>query len=46
LYSLVEFRKETGAKARPDEAYDKQYIEGRYGADPYLKRILDWGTMR
>ena len=43
LYSLVEFRKENGAKVRPDEIYDKQYIEGRYGADPYLKNILDWG---
>lgn len=44
LYSLVEFRKETGAKVRKDETYDKQYIEGRYGADPYLKSILDWGN--
>ncbi|MCL1873537.1 MAG: ATP-binding protein [Clostridiales bacterium] len=45
LYSLVEFRKENGAKVRPDETYDKQYIEGRYGADPYLRNILDWGTL-
>lgn len=44
LYSLVEFRKENGAKPRNDETYDKQYIEGRYGADPYLKSILDWGN--
>ncbi len=46
LYSLVEFKKENGAKVRPDETYDKQYIEGRYGADPYLKNILDWGTLQ
>lgn len=46
LYSLVEFRKENGAKPRPDEIYDKQYIEGRYGADPYIKNILDWGKIR
>ena len=46
LYSLVEFRKENGAKPRLDESYDKQYIEGRYGADPYLKSILDWGKIR
>lgn len=46
LYSLVEFRKDNGAKVRPDETYDKQYIEGRYGADPYLKNILDWGTIQ
>lgn len=45
LYSLVEFRKESGAKVRSDEIYDKQYIEGRYGADPYLKNSLDWGSL-
>lgn len=22
---------------------DKQYLEGKYGADPYLRRIIDWG---
>ena len=42
LYSLVEFRKENGKKARNDEIYSKQYLEGRYGADPYLKRIVNW----
>jgi AAA15 family ATPase/GTPase len=46
LYSLVEFRKGNGEKVRHDEAYDKHYIEGRYGADPYLKNILDWGTIQ
>ena len=42
LYSLVDFRKENGKKARIDEIYSKQYLEGRYGADPYLKRIVNW----
>lgn len=42
LYSLVEIKKENGAKPRNDEKYGKQYLEGRYGADPYLKRILNW----
>lgn len=46
LYSLVEFRKDNGAKVRNDETYDKQYIEGRYGADPYLKNILDWRAIQ
>ena len=23
-------------------AYDKQYLEGRYGADPYLRNMLNW----
>lgn len=42
LYSLIEFKKENGEKVRKDETFDKQYIEGRYGADPYLRSILDW----
>lgn len=46
LYSLVEFKKENGEKVRKDESYDKQYMEGRYGADPYLRTILDWGNLQ
>lgn len=42
LYSLVDFRKENGDKPRNDENYNKQYLEGRYGADPYMHRILNW----
>ena len=45
LYPLSAFRKENGKHVRKDESYDKQYIEGRYGADPYLRRILDWGDL-
>lgn len=37
LYSLVEFN-----LARKDAVVGKQYLEGRYGADPYLKRMIDW----
>lgn len=44
LYSLSTFKKENGEKPRNDEKYSKQYLEGRYGADPYLRRILDWGS--
>ena len=43
LYPLVTFKKESGIKPRNDESYNKQYMEGRYGADPYLRKILDWG---
>ncbi len=46
LYSLIEFKKENGEKVRKDETYDKQYFEGRYGADPYLRTILDWGKIK
>lgn len=42
LYSLISFKKENGGKTRSDEAYGKQYLEGRYGADPYLERMLTW----
>lgn len=42
LYSLVDFRKESGSKPRNDENYSKQYLEGRYGADPYFPRIKEW----
>ena len=44
LYSLIAFRKENGQPPRKDETYGKQYLEGRYGADPYICRILDWGS--
>ena len=42
LYSLVSFKKENGQIPRNDEAYGKQYLEGRYGADPYIRQILNW----
>lgn len=42
LYSLVDFRKENGEKPRNDENYNKQYLEGRYGADPYMHKIQNW----
>jgi len=43
LYSLVEFKNEKGESVRRDAKFDKQYLEGKYGADPYLRRIIDWG---
>lgn len=42
LYSLVDFKKENGKKPRNDEDYNKQYLEGRYGADPYFYRMQNW----
>lgn len=45
LYSLVEFKNEKGASVRKDAKFDKQYLEGKYGADPYLRRIIDWGKV-
>ena len=45
LYSLVEFKDAKGGSVRNDEKYDKRYLEGRYGADPYLQTIIDWGKV-
>lgn len=45
LYSLVEFKNDKGVSVRKDAKYDKQYLEGKYGADPYLKKIIDWGKV-
>ena len=39
LYSLVEI------KERNKASFSKHYLEGQYGADPYLKRIIDWGNV-
>ena len=42
LYSLVELKDSEGNGIRKDARYDKQYLEGKYGADPFLKKIIDW----
>ena len=40
IYSLYDIRDENGKHVNSTAAYDKQYLEGRYGADPYLRNIL------
>lgn len=45
MVSLVEFKNQDGKTERKDARYDKRYLEGRYGADPYLKKIIHWGEM-
>ena len=42
IYSLYEIRDEKGEHIRAKTNFHKQYIEGRYGADPYLTTILNW----
>ena len=42
LYSLVEFKNSKGESVRKDAKFDKQYLEGKYGADPCLQKIIDW----
>ena len=45
LYSLVEFKNDKGESVRKDAKFDKQYLEGKYGADPYFRKIIDWGKI-
>jgi len=46
LYSLVEYREEDGAKVRKDRSFESDYIQGRYGAIPYIgdlsKTVQEW----
>jgi AAA15 family ATPase/GTPase len=44
LYSLSEIKDEKGSSVRSDASYGKQYLSGRYGADPYFQRMLEWGN--
>jgi AAA15 family ATPase/GTPase len=39
LYSLVEYKEEDGAKIRKDRSFEKDYIQGRYGAIPFIGNI-------
>jgi uncharacterized protein len=46
IYSLVEY-KEEGGKIRKDRSFEKDYINGRYGAIPFIgnfKQLLAYGT--
>ncbi len=43
IYSLHEIRGEDNNRIKSSAAYDKQYLEGRYGADPYLSNMLGGG---
>lgn len=42
LYSLYDIRNENDNHINSTEAYNKQYLEGRYGAEPYLENIINW----
>lgn len=43
IYSLYEIRREDNERVNSTAAFDKQYLEGRYGADPYLTNMLSGG---
>lgn len=42
IYSLYDIRDENNEHVRSSAAFDKQYMAGRYGADPYLQKMMDW----
>ena len=42
LYSLSEIRDENGKSVNKNSSYSKQYLEGKYGSDPYLKRMKNF----
>jgi len=42
LYSLADIRDQDGELIRRDAVFSKQYLEGRYGADPYFKAMKRW----
>lgn len=46
IYSLYEIRREDNERVNYTAAYDKQYLEGRYGADPYLQNMLNGGDWK
>ena len=43
IYSLYEIRREDNERVNSTAAFDKQYLEGRYGADPYLQNMMGGG---
>ena len=42
IYSLYDIRTVDDKHINNTVSYSKQYLEGRYGADPYLQNILEW----
>lgn len=43
LWSLYDIHEPSGGRVKNTAAYDRQYLAGRYGADPYLHRMMNWG---
>ena len=45
IFSLYDIRREDNEHVNNTAAYDKQYLEGRYGADPYIRNMLSWEAL-
>lgn len=39
IYSLVEYKEDGGKKVRKDRSFEKDYIQGRYGAIPFIGNL-------
>ena len=42
LYALSSFRDELGELPRKDAKFSKRYMEGHYGADPFIAKTIRW----
>ena len=42
LWSLADIHESNGNLVSKNAAFDRQYLAGRYGADPYLSRMEEW----
>ena len=45
LVSLSNIVNYKGEQIRKDAKYDKQYLEGKFGADPFIKKGLNWSEV-
>ena len=42
IYSLYDLKNEDDRHISADSEYNLEYLEGRYGADPYLRQMISW----
>ena len=40
VFSLIEFKKDSGLRTRNDASYDKDYLSGVYGGIPFPKEMV------
>ena len=41
LFSLIEFKKESGMRTRNDASYEKDYLSGVYGGIPFPQEMIE-----
>ena len=42
VYSLADIKSDDNRIMRSDLSFSKQYLQGRYGADPYYNKMIAW----